>query len=506
MQSLTKEAEQKLIAAIERAAELVNSGMTPNDAIVKSASAANVPAGHINLMVHAYNTGRTTKQREQGEDTLEKAADFQLADAQTVMDALYPKAVKTSAEIVRQQIVSTDYAVSPAGMLARRRAEQEKTAAARSVLPEKTYQPYPRDEQAAVERVYSQKRAAQLAREEVRRQANAAYAKAASAMDELTEFFKRPGNMSFTDATKQVELRLGDEGVSVLNKVAEVYPHFKKQAATSAHHFGDNPLYGLVQNVLNAVTEYVSANAKIEKVAEFGKKQAPEFITGSVLRDPTTESIELAAPVKRAAVGDWNPLGVFRNARGELEVPSPRQVGRAISGTRSAIGAVPEAVVGGQRGGFFDNMQAPTQSVGETIGEFGAGKARSQTGMMADIMGLSKDPNKLRSDAYKEITAPDHELALKNIQAQATLHDLMTNDDVISGYDPREVATAFNEIASTAPNVVSAPAVLASVLRKRLEAGQLADFDAKQLLEMDKLKAERDFKMRDTERLENEAV
>jgi hypothetical protein len=84
MQSLSKAAEQKLIAAIEKAASLVNTGTAPNDAIIKSAAEANIPAGHINLMVHAYNTGRTTKQREQGSDPLEKAADFQLADAETV--------------------------------------------------------------------------------------------------------------------------------------------------------------------------------------------------------------------------------------------------------------------------------------------------------------------------------------------------------------------------------------------------------------------------------------
>lgn len=501
MQSLTKEAEQKLIAAIERAAEFVNTGMSPNDAIVKSAAAANVPAGHINLMVHAYNTGRTTKQREQGEDTLEKAADFQLADAQTVMDALYPKAVKTSAEIVRQQVVSTDYAVSPAGMLARRRAEQEKTAAARVALPEKTYQPYPRDERFAVERAYSEKRAAQLAREEVRRQANAAYTKAAAAMDAVAEFFKRPGNMSFADATKQVELRLGDDGVSVLNKVAEVYPHFKKQAATNAHHFGDNPVYGLVQDVLSSVTEYVTASSKIEKEAEISKKKEPEFLTGSIMYDPAQEPLELAPPMKRAALNDWNPIERLRRL-GNAEVPSPETV---IGGAAGRLTALPQAVVGGRRGGFFHNMQTPTRAVGETLGEFGA-KARSQTGMMADIMGLSKDPNKMRADAFKDLTAPDHELTLKNIQAQATLHDLMMNDDVISGYDPRDVAVAFNEIAGTAPNVVSAPAVLASVLRKRLEAGQLADFDAKQLIEMDKLKAERDHKMLEAQKLETESA
>lgn len=470
MQSLTKEAEQKLITAIERAAELVNSGMTPNDAIVKSASAANVPAGHINLMVHAYNTGRTTKQREQGEDTLEKAADFQLADAQVVMDALYPKTVKTSAEIVRQQIVSTDYAVSPAGMLARRRAVQEKAAAAQVALPEKTYQPYPRDEQAAAERAYSEKRAAQLAKEEIRRQANAAYSKAASAMDQLAEFFKRPGHMSFADATKQVELRLGDEGVSVLHKVAEVYPHFKKQAATTAHHFGDNPVYGLVQNVLSAVTEYVSASAKIEKVAEFGKKKAPEFITGSIMYNPVAEPLELMSPTVKASFA----AAAGAAAASAAAAKKKQMFDDTVKGIGDAFKAIP----------------VPAKGVAKILGNYG-GKAKEKA---------------LHAGAYKALTDPEHEMKLKNIRAHATLQDLMLNDSVIGGYDPHEVAMAFNDVAEAAPNVVNSSALLQSVLRKRLEAGQLADFDVKQLMDMDKTKADRDNVMLESRKLEQDLI
>ena len=81
MRRLSEEAEARLLAAIEKAAGLVNDGETPNAAIVKIARAEDMPAGHVRLMVHAYNTGRTTKQREQGESACEKSADFQLADA-----------------------------------------------------------------------------------------------------------------------------------------------------------------------------------------------------------------------------------------------------------------------------------------------------------------------------------------------------------------------------------------------------------------------------------------
>lgn len=259
MRTLTKQAEQKLIAAIETAAGFVNDGMAPNDAIVKSAAAANIPAGHINLMVHAYNTGRTTKQRETGENTLEKAADFNLADAASVLAALYPENVKTSAEIKTKEIVSPEYGMSPAGLISRRKKELRKAAAAQVTLPEKTYVPPPRDEHAAVLRQQSEKRAQQLAEEELRRQSYEAHTKAAAALDDLNVYFRTPGNMPFGDALREVELRYGEQGVSVLKKIAAVYPHFEKQKETKEARYGDDPVYKIVENVIGSVQRYNAA-------------------------------------------------------------------------------------------------------------------------------------------------------------------------------------------------------------------------------------------------------
>jgi hypothetical protein len=250
MRTLAKEAERKLISAIEKAASLVNDGMSPNDAIIKSASEANIPSGHINLMVHAYNTGRTTKQREGGESTLEKAAEFPLADVRVILEALYPENVKTSAELKRNEVVSTEYAVPPSGFLNRRRDAMQKAASAGVALPEKTWTPPPRDEHAAVMRTQSEKNAALRAAEETRRQAAAAYQKAASSLDELNTYFRTPGNMPFGDAVREVGLRLGPSGVSVLQKIAAVYPHFTKQADTGKNHYGHDPLYKLVEDVI----------------------------------------------------------------------------------------------------------------------------------------------------------------------------------------------------------------------------------------------------------------
>jgi hypothetical protein len=442
MRPLTKEAEAKLIAAIEKAAGYVNDGLAPNDAIVKSAAAANVPAGHINLMVHAYNTGRTTKQREQGDSTLDKAADFPLADAQTVLDRLYPSNVKTSAEIARSSVISPEYAVPPRDLIARRNAGQVKAAAAKLSLPEKTWTPPPRDEEAAARKAASDRRAAELAAEELRRQATAAYAKAAAAMDELHEYFRHPGNVSFQDALRETEMRLGDEGVSVLKKLAAVYPHLEKQAARNELIYGECEPVKLAGKVLDAVYAYNEAKAAVPVKEAFVKKAAPEILTKSILYNAADEPLTL-----KAAAG----------------------FGGAVSGIASGIAKAPST--------FGQAALGPATAVGGAAGNMDA------------VMG---SPDEAKNQAFQDLSDPAHENELKSIRAQGVLHDLMLNDPVISGEDPHEVALAFNDIAEIAPSFVDAPGAMQALLRKRLQAGQLADFDVKQLIDMEKAKADSD--------------
>lgn len=457
MNPLTKEAEQKLIGAIERAASLVNDGLAPTDAIVKSATESNIPAGHLNLMVHAYNTGRTTKQREQGNDTLEKAADFQLADINEVRERLYPTQVKSSADMKRDQVVSTEYAVSPVAMIARRAAEITKAASAKIALPPKTWTPPPRDEQAAVRKAASAKRASELAAEETRREATISQAKAAAAMEELHMYFRQPGNMSFQDAVRETELRLGDDGVNVLKKLAAVYPFLEKQAATKQMFVGECKPVTLVSKVLDAVETYNDARQKVAsaptKQAQFGKKEAPEILTGSILHNPANEPLTL----KNANDGaDKKPAG----------------------------GA----------GGFFSGLKTAPGLVGLELGS--AGK---------NMVG-NKEPKDFRAKAFKDVTDPAHETELRNIRAQGVLHDLVVNDPVISGHDPHEVALAFNELTDLSPNFVDSPAMMQALLRKRLEAGQLADFDVKQLVDIEKARADADKARADTKKTEAELV
>jgi hypothetical protein len=439
MRLLSKTAEMQLISAIERAATLVNDGLNPNDAIVKSAQENNIPFGHLDLMVHAYNTGRTTKQREQGENTLEKAADFSLADIEIVKKTLHPSHVKTSAQISTAQAVAPEYALPP--NFAKRRTEA-KTAVTEKYAFAPTWTPEPRDEQAAARRVYSEKRAAQLAEEETRRQATMAYSKAAASLDAVATYFRQPGNMSFQDAVREINLRFGHTGVSVLEKVAEVYPQFKKQAETNKAHFGDNEIYRLVPDVVAAIENYNQLKPQ-EKVAQPAKPAAPVTYTGSVLNALSD------APITLKTAGD--------------------------------------------QPGF--SAMTPVKIIGEGMG---MGGPKSPEGPLSKKLTESKKQ-------YNGL-GNDQDVAIKNIRARGVLHDLVLNDPVISGHDPQDVAMAFNDIAELAPNLVDTPGMLQSVLRKRLEAGQFADFDVKQILEMDKLRAERDKLQGESRRLSMESM
>lgn len=497
MRLLSKTAETKLIGAIEAAATLVNGGMAPNAAIVKSAMEAGIPPGHLDLMVHAYNTGRTTKQREAGDTTLEKAADFPVADIMTVREKLYGPTPETTAEIKLSSAVSAEYAVNPSAMI--RRA----TKIAHTSPPLKlTFQQAPRDEHAAAMRSYSGKRAAQLREEEQRRQVSDAYQKAAAKFDELVTYFRTPGHVPYPDMLKDVELTHGEHGVLVMKKLAGMYPELEKEASANQRIVLDKKAREIVHDVLDLVDCYNDLAAEhyktaATKLAAAKKSAQPVTYTDSILSALSDAPVVLkkASPLVEtlynddgreykaqwnAATDKWDQIGGLR-ANTPQKSPAPSYdtgIGEAF---RSALPSAGSMLTG------------PAATVGKMMGI--GGDSEKPTGNAPPGAG-----------AYNSVADPEHEMALKSIRSKGVLHDLILNDPVVSGYDPQDVAMAFNDISELAPNLVDTPGMLQTVLRKRLESGQLADFDVKQILEMDKLRAERDKIQGESRRINMESM
>jgi hypothetical protein len=515
MSLLNKQAENKLIGAIENAAALVNSGMQPNDAIIKSATDSNIPPGHIDLMVHAYNTGRTTKQREQGENTLEKAADFTLANIDDIRSKMFGSTVKTSAEIRTQQVVSTEYALNPAAMI--KRASKAAVMAPAPFKPEFT--PPPRDEHEVARRAYSEKRSAHWQAEEERRKVTESYNKTAAKFDELVTYFRTPGHLAYPDAVNDVRLAHGEHGTLVMQKLANLYPTVQKEAGTNARIITDVTARNLVGDILDLVDNYNElAAAQTQKTAaDVKKKLEPEICTGSILfraEDvPLTLKQSAIDGVDSIRIRGENP-GFFGGEPGDYDqkviedaayhpsfaeqqrglVPGYRPFGlpaQITQNERPAPAPKPSASSGGGGGKEDGGILAPMKGVGE-------------------LMGMGAENNHEREIKGKNelntLSSPDHDAAIKSIRAKSVLHDLILNDPVVSAHDPQDVAMAFNDISELAPTLIDTPGMLQTVLRKRLESGQLADFDVKQILEMDKLRAERDKLLGETRRINLETM
>jgi hypothetical protein len=74
---------------------------------------------------------------------------------------------------------------------------------------------------------------------------------------------------------------------------------------------------------------------------------------------------------------------------------------------------------------------------------------------------------------------------MRNIQITAMLRDMMSNDEVIKGYEPEEVLHAYNQISQTAPTVAMHSIALGPELRSVLQRNR-APHETSQLVGLEK--------------------
>lgn len=86
----------------------------------------------------------------------------------------------------------------------------------------------------------------------------------------------------------------------------------------------------------------------------------------------------------------------------------------------------------------------------------------------------------------QRLANPEHELELRKIHVQAMLSNLLQNDPIISGYNPDEVMTAYNEFAQLSPSASSQIVLARPWLRKRLTQGSMEPFEAAEMTNVEK--------------------
>lgn len=422
--------EAVLIAAVKEASDLVHDGLTPDEAIIKVASERRLTPGMINVLCQGYNTGRQLQQMRSSDTAVEKFASFPLANPSRVIAAVYAGGAKKAA------------AAPPAATLARRQEENArqragltKAASAPLALVEQPPGPLgPPEPGIAMQRAYATFQRAKRAFEEKRRHASAMEDRLRAAITKLA------GDVAGGPALATVE-------AVAVNKYGDaVRPLFDALAASPALSRQKRAADACV--IRDEVNFRRPPFSTLDRCVELGREAA-------TARREREEAYEQAC---KAAEDCGLPFGK-RLAAESGEQPSRRQP----SYDPSEEGARKEAFLTSPAFGI-----AAGNAVGKMIGD------------------VPKTKSDMIEDQWLELEDPSHHNELRKIRAHAMLNSMMTDpEDPISGFDPDQVVTAFNEINQLAPRLAEQPAVMRPLLQRRLQ-GNVQPFEAKEIADIEK--------------------
>jgi len=432
---LTKESEERISAALSKVAVLTAAGESPNDAIVKIASERKIPAGHVRLMVRAFNNGSSLGHIRSKDNLAEKAAAFALADASEILERMYPSDVKTPAQKTAASTVGDDYGMSPAGWLKRRaqnsqRAVLTKTAAAREpCLPDYPELPHRRS-QKAVSALHDLRREHAT----VQDAAISACYKVAATVNDVGEYFRRPDHRPVAEVMVNASAAFGSAGSRLVEHAASMTKVAKSNVALMTHAFSrDDEPYSLIKAALDAMTDFSTKRTSLEQ-------------------------LETYLPEKRAEV-----LRPF------------------------ALGPETDVITGS----VWDNQSQTKQAsglLGLGIAGFMGGSAR---GLAEKVAPKSRED--LVQDKLQELSSSEHEDKLRAIRTQTMMHEMMASDPVIGGYDPGDVMEAYNHLAQVAPRAMQQRVMAQALIRKYLEQASAIDpFDVDQMLDVESKFTDRD--------------
>lgn len=454
MARLDKAAEDRLLDGLVRVGRLVADGQSPSAAIAKVASEARLPIGHARLMVNAYNTGRTNRQRGDHDNPFDKSAEFELADAARVVELMFPPVVKSAAALDRETGVSEEYAAEPAwptrGPLAPLDYDDVEDV------------PLPRDPGRFYKEAEGATRLLSRERDRLFAEADDAYDKVAAAFGGLAEYFKTLDAQDFDDVRENALAFYGEPAAVLLDKAAEcvsahtaskpvrlVRPRkprkpdaapvmtVKRAGVLPPMDRRQSP-YSDIERCLAAVRVYneaVATAAAFEKEAVDAELRLHWALAGG------------AAPL--AAQVD---LSILRRARGEK---------RAFAPGAGMLGA----------------------GVGFALGN------EAGNSIMKKLLPPSDD--KLKRDAFTDVVDPSHEARLRAIRAQATLHAIL-NSPYFEGEDPAHVTDLYNQVAKLSPRIGDQPIVLEAAMRRLMSQGQADPHDLDQLLGIETKLKQRD--------------
>jgi predicted DNA-binding WGR domain protein len=501
MEKMSDQEERRIMNALERAVGMTNGGMNPNDALSKVAEDERFAPPVVQRMVEAYNVSKTLAHMKNANGPA-RADSFPLADAERVLRHIYPENVEAPAAKAASVYKPSDYSQPE-------RVNFNKVASERLPMPEqKKPEPYPRDQLIHDSKMLGKEAGLAKKAEEAKREQRILFYKILDTAKEASDYFKLASHIPFAQVESKIWREYGQIGKSAMDMVHNFSNRHEKRAEAAPTHdvmmdINKEPyckivaMIKLAHDFHDAIQTALDAEAKL---AEFRKKEGrdpPQEVKqgclfddilgnnrpfdGSVQTAATADATKEAADIglKNLTVGEvfhgkaegepdskYSPKQIQEGVKVEKEhTPNPA-VAKTIA--KDHLEEIPNYYVPHlkemeeEAKKETEEKKAFLGALGSTLGDVGS------AGMGA--MGLSaKDPEAARRSAISEVMDPVHEAKIQAAKTKAILNDFVSNDPVLSGYEPREVMTAYNHIAELAPSVSQQPSVMRGLLRRMLQ-------------------------------------
>jgi len=436
MERMTKKAEKKLIKSVEKVVSKVNTGEHPTDAVISVCKAANYNPDMIRRVVETYNQSKTLHHLDEkvGSD---RHLSFALADPDAAIAGVFPENYATPTDKHNEKLASATGLYNLQGNLFAAQSKAHIKSAADELFPD----------------LGNEKQAAATAARQMK-------------------FQKKAINQGIHNAQVEQE--------NALVKISEL--NYKLHDELRAH-LTMHPFHELECTLHSQYGEKAASLVEIAwqlgEAEKFGHRRAQPHeidVSSFTLADFDMQpfaTIENLVKQARKLHTAQSALDTLSEKKAELDTP---EVTDEASTTETVVSALQSAL-----------MDKESEDKEAALGITGALLGASPLAL-DQVMDAGEDvPGKTLANSLASLEDPDHRDKLNEIRTQAALHDLMANDEVISTYDPSEVARSFNDLHSVAPQALTNNLILRDMLRKQLsyggldtmEVGQVADIDRK---------------------------
>jgi len=423
---------EKIESALMDAIKYHNDGLGATDSIVKSASAHELNPETICRVVEAFNIAKTKAHIKKAE---QKDSDFDTADKQEAINKVF-SINKKAAETIEYRKENDSFSIS-------RKSEPLKKVAEEFVFEKRAKDLYEardvsRNEIAAKRLAVTRSEAAYYdALSKIATQMSLSYEK-----DSLEDNLDK---IAYEYGQDQTAFEIVDE-LCKIAKICYTYPTNPTPSRLDSTKF-----FTLFGDMFDAAEEFKkSAEEYNQMIAEFSehKDEMEQHLLSGTHGVVKNASSALFSKKKKLKTTD--PVKVDKLKRStDVKLPEVKEEKQQTTNAASLLNTKIATEVGTNVKTILGEVPIwSPPSAGKLMDDY------AQRGIMMDMTGANKSVEKTEVD-----------IEMQNVKRHAILRDLMVNDEIISEYDPKIVADAYNTMIQLSPRASLVPDIARSVLR-----------------------------------------